>query len=212
MAHNVLPLPGAHDLLELDVNRFLTTSMPVPDWVKHTLLDVPFAVCRRSPALGRRIAIGVRGVERDQRWPGTCLSRTIISVTSPQDLSNKIAKATRVAEIPALQSFELLKDLWGACDISWVPTGSVGFELATGRFTATRRSDLDVVIQAPILFSKELARSLCEATIGFPSKLDVRVETPVSGFSLQEYASTSRILLRLPQGSRLGTDPWNIST
>jgi hypothetical protein len=36
------------------------------------------------------------------------------------------------------------------------------------------------------------------------------VETPVCGFTLEEYATarSAKILLRYPDGVRLGEDPW----
>jgi hypothetical protein len=54
------------------------------------------------------------------------------------------------------------------------------------------------------------ARSLWDTVTSLQVKVDVRVETPHCGFSLEEYAraSTARILLRYPEGLRLGDDPW----
>jgi phosphoribosyl-dephospho-CoA transferase len=45
-------------------------------------------------------------------------------------------------------------------------------------------------------------------------KVDVRVETPMCGFSLDEYAhaSSARILLRYADGLRFGDDPWLLMT
>jgi hypothetical protein len=44
--------------------------------------------------------------------------------------------------------------------------------------------------------------------------VDIRVEPPVCGFSLREFASQSpaAILLRAPSGIVLGRDPWGAET
>jgi phosphoribosyl-dephospho-CoA transferase len=48
---------------------------------------------------------------------------------------------------------------------------------------------------------------------GAPAKIDVRVETPYCGFSLEEYAreELKKVLVRLPQGRQFSTDPWDLS-
>jgi phosphoribosyl-dephospho-CoA transferase len=87
---------------------------------------------------------------------------------------------------------------------------SVGFELASGRKVTTEASDLDLVIRAVERIDAEEARVLLERTIGLEARVDVRVETPVCGFAFEEYvsASSAKILLRYPDGVRLGEDPW----
>jgi hypothetical protein len=54
------------------------------------------------------------------------------------------------------------------------------------------------------------AKFLCARAMNLPATVDIRVETPVSGFSLREFASQSpaAILLRTPSGVILGRNPW----
>jgi phosphoribosyl-dephospho-CoA transferase len=94
--------------------------------------------------------------------------------------------------------------------LPWGPGGSVGFELASGRKVTTEASDLDLVIRAQQRITLEEAKLLLDRTQGLEAKVDVRVETPVCGFALREYASASvaKILLRFPDGGSLGEDPW----
>jgi phosphoribosyl-dephospho-CoA transferase len=94
--------------------------------------------------------------------------------------------------------------------VPWGPGGSVGFELATGRHVASPQSDLDVVIYARSPMTPGEARDLCDSAQGLPAAVDIRVETPVCGFSLTEFANRTPapILLRLPSGTVLGADPW----
>jgi phosphoribosyl-dephospho-CoA transferase len=103
-----------------------------------------------------------------------------------------------------------MQERWADLPLPWGPAGSVGFELATGRKVTTEVSDLDLVIRAKRRFSVEQARSILDRTLGLETKVDVRVETPVCGFSLEEYASVrpAKMLLRYPDGVRLGEDPW----
>jgi phosphoribosyl-dephospho-CoA transferase len=89
--------------------------------------------------------------------------------------------------------------------------GSVGFELATGKPTTTRRSDLDIVIYAEEHLSKSDAKRLLISARDLPVTVDIRVETPVCGFSLAEYVepSAESMLLRTCAGPILSEDPWN---
>ena len=99
---------------------------------------------------------------------------------------------------------------WADLTLPWGPGGSVGFELASGRPVTREASDLDLIIRAPRRITLEEARSLLDRTIGLETKVDVRVETSVCGFSLEEYvrAPSARILLRYRDGVRLSKDPW----
>jgi phosphoribosyl-dephospho-CoA transferase len=73
----------------------------------------------------------------------------------------------------------------------------------------TQASDLDLVIRASQRIGGEEARFLLDRTLGLETKVDVRVETPVCGFSLEDYVTASaKILLRYADGVRLGVDPW----
>jgi phosphoribosyl-dephospho-CoA transferase len=99
---------------------------------------------------------------------------------------------------------------WADLTLPWGPAGGVGFELTTGLPVTTEASDLDLVIRASQRIALAQARSLLDRTIGLETKVDVRVETPVCGFSLEEYAkaSSALILLRHTDGVSLGEDPW----
>ena len=89
------------------------------------------------------------------------------------------------------------------------PGGSVGFELATGQHVVTPQSDLDVVIYAHRRMAVTGPGSP-RLRAGLPAPVDIRVETPICGFSLTEYASRAPapILLRTASGELLGADPW----
>jgi phosphoribosyl-dephospho-CoA transferase len=186
------------------------------------------------------IAIGVRGPRRNERWAGACRPDLVRSILTPPMLLSRLVTAsgpdpasrsasashpapaigldsatcadpaTRANTIPALRTLALLADRWKDFDSPWGPGGSVGFELATGRHAASPQSDLDIVIYADCRMSQDEARALCESAQGLPAAVDIRVETPLCGFSLTEYANRAPapILLRFAHGTVLGADPW----
>jgi len=119
---------------------------------------------------------------------------------------------SRADAVPALRALRLLESRWLGLDHPWGPGGSVGFEIATGRHVAKRDSDLDIVIYAARPMRAYEAKVLCASTMDFPAAVDIRVETPVCGFSLWEYArdSPAAILLRTQGGPVLGEDPWRV--
>ena len=97
-----------------------------------------------------------------------------------------------------MKALQQVVEAWRDLTFPWGPTGSVGFELASGHHVTTEVSDLDIAIRAHERISVEQARSLWERVIGLQTKVDIRVETPECGFSLEEYVNVSsrRILLR----------------
>jgi phosphoribosyl-dephospho-CoA transferase len=113
-----------------------------------------------------------------------------------------------------LQALQEVIERWQGLSLPWGPTGSVGFELATGHPVTSEASDLDLAVRATNRIDTERALFLWDRLAGLQVKVDVRVETPMCGFSLDEYAhaSSARILLRCPDGLRLGDDPWLLMT
>jgi phosphoribosyl-dephospho-CoA transferase len=206
-AHSV----RAHDLLEIDAEQLICVDASAPKWVEEGLRKNPFVVVRRGLATEERIPIGVRGAERNQRWAAFCYPTLVKSIITPSQLLRCTVPTSRGNAIPSLRALALLKDRWRDLDRPWGPGGSVGFELATGSHVARLGSDLDIVIYAENRMMADEANSLCARAINLPVTVDIRVETPVCGFSLREFASESpaAILMRAPNGIILGTDPWD---
>ena len=193
--------PRIHDLLEIDVPRFLQGQL-APTWAAQSLQRAPFVVVRRGSGA---IPVGVRGAHRSERWAASCHPSLVKRILTPEELLDLEIPG----RMPALRALQLLKERWRR---AWGPGGSVGFELATGNLVVTPDSDLDAVIYATQPIDSSEARSLLESTRGLPAAVDVRVETPRAGFSLAEYVSRqgAKILLRTPQGAVLGTNPWHV--
>jgi phosphoribosyl-dephospho-CoA transferase len=202
-----------HDLLEIDARQLLSAHAFVPEWAEQSLRRVPFVVVRRGLGTERNIPIGVRGVERNQRWAALYHSNGVKRVITPSQLLGRKVTEARADAVPALRSLELLEVRWMKLDHAWGPSGSVGFELATGTPAAKQKSDLDIVIHAERRMSTEEAMFLCESVKGLPATVDIRVETRCCGFALREYAhqAPAPILLRTLSGFVLGSDPWDDS-
>jgi len=205
-AHSV----RTHDLLEIDATQLISSQASAPHWVEEDLPKSPFVVVRRGLTTGQEIPIGVRGTGRNQRWAGFCHPKVVKSILPPPQLLGRTIPTSRADAIPALRALNLLKDRWVDFVLPWGPGGSVGFELATGSYVAKPESDLDIVVYAKRRMTTEEAKSVCDCTMNLPAAIDIRVETPVCGFSLREFASQSpvAILLRAPSGIVLGKDPW----
>jgi phosphoribosyl-dephospho-CoA transferase len=200
-----------HDLLEIDANDLISVRGSAPEWVEEVLRKSPFGVVRRGRVTEQEIPVGIRGLERSQRWATFCHPKVVKSVLTPPQLLGCNVPISRADAVPAFRALNVLKVRWTDVDLPWGPTGSVGFELATGRPVTNQVSDLDIAIRARDRISREQARSLWELVVGLQTKVDVRVETAEYGFSLEEFACTScpRILLRYPDGLILGDDPWS---
>ena len=199
-----------HDLLRLDPDCLTAGCVSEPSWVRESLLFCPWVVVRRAQAPSGQIAVGVRGTTRSERWGGFCEKSLLSKIVRPADLLVLGRSSARIPRTPALKALQEVIEKWKDLTLLWGPTGSVGFELASGLHVTTESSDLDIAIRAPQRIAGEQARSLWDRVIGLQTKLDVRVETPECGFSLKEYVCTSPggILLRYPGGPRFGDDPW----
>jgi len=185
-----------------------------PPWVKQSILAAPYVVVRReqgpSAPLADNIAIGVRGEGREMRWADTISPNCVAAVIPPVHLrlTSKV-RAERVQKIPALGHLLRLQQKWRADERAWGPGGSVGFELASGRQTATVTSDLDIIVFAPEPFDKPYAANLLQSAQEISPQIDILIETPGFAFSLAEYATSKNtsILLRGPEGPYMG-EPW----
>jgi phosphoribosyl-dephospho-CoA transferase len=202
------PIPYAHDLLLVRSTTIEEACMAEPTWVRPVLEKYPWVVARRATSTKDRIAVGVRGQERRQRWGGFMRKDQIAKVITPWRLRSALANRMRLG-LPAIQSLRFLEIELASLSNDWGPGGSVGYELASHAPVVTRESDLDLVISAPVRLNRDFAQQLWKKMALAPAKVDVRIETPGCGFSLEEYVSSEKLLVRTSTGPRLTTDPWN---
>jgi phosphoribosyl-dephospho-CoA transferase len=197
-----------HDLIRLDRASF--KSLDVPAWVNQRFRECPWVVVRRARAPTGMIAVGVRGDTRNERWGGYAHQSAIEQIVEPNELLRVFQGSTGANRTAPIQLLGKVIELWQGLTLPWGPTGSVGFELASGYPVSTSLSDLDIAIRAPERLSVELARSLWDRVIGLQPRVDVRIETSECSFALEEYVRQpcARILLHYPDGARVGDDPW----
>jgi phosphoribosyl-dephospho-CoA transferase len=203
----------AHDLLRL---ARLAPVDDEPSWVRAAFARAPFAVVRRAEAAAGFVAAGVRGATRAERF-GTWIDvQDIETSVSPESLIDVEPLAGR-ASFPAFVALAALRanaDVLGA--FTWGPTGSAGFELATGVPTISETSDLDLLIRMPercdAVTIKALFEALAQAAQHAGTRVDAQIETPSGGVALAELAAGKpRVLLRASDGARLVADPWQPS-
>ena len=199
-----------HDLLRID-SSCLAQSVVTDDagdsFAIHQYLDqTPFAVVRRAPFHNGQIPIGVRGHTRSQRYAAWLTPHAVSEVITPMSL---LASDSTRSE-PAFAALRTLRQQWRSLVFSWGPTGSVGFELASGVATVIPTSDLDILLSAPHAISRVEAQTLYATTVDLGCRVDIQIETPHGAFALQEFVDNSAtLLLRTLCGPVLVRDPWH---
>ncbi len=200
-----------HDLLILRDFDDLMGISTRPQWVDEVLEQSPLVVVRRSPFKNDRVPVGVRGKTRDQRFAATILSNNIAKQITPEEFTaNKVWRTNKhIRETEMFSAIELVDNILAASGLDWGPTGSLGFELASGMPTITNTSDLDIVVRVPNFLSTKIAQQIVERITKVSVKVDIQLETPNGAVALFEYArDNSKVLLRTMNGPCLVTDPW----
>ncbi|MGI4856794.1 MAG: malonate decarboxylase holo-ACP synthase [Janthinobacterium lividum] len=218
----------AHDLLRIDP---LTHFHGAPAWVAAALARAPWVVVRRARDAPACVPIGVRGASRGERYGARLAPGQIIARVRPEALAGLLASrdggarggcvereagAARASDVmPALAMLPALRAVFAAADLRWGPTGSVGFELASGVPTATATSDLDLLVRCPQRLSRSAAHRLRDALAEVSRhhagcRIDALLETPHGAVALTEYAAAAGpVLLRTTGAPRLSADPWS---
>jgi phosphoribosyl-dephospho-CoA transferase len=200
-----------HDLLRL---RCLPAFDDEPAWVRAAFERAPYAVVRRALGYGGFVAIGVRGVERAQRYGTWAQAADIVTAVPPEALAQTAPLDGRAALPPFAALCALQSDAAGPlAGFVWGPTGSAGFELATQMPTVTEASDLDLLIRTPEPLARDFARALLDQLQALAKRAGIRVdaqlETPAGGVALAEWAAGKpRVMARDARGPQLIADPW----
>ena len=202
-----------HDLLQLAPG---TPDFPdAPAWVAASLKRAPFVVIRRAVSANGLIAVGMRGAIRGERFGSWLEPRYVAQILKPESLGSVKPLTTR-AKLPAFALLQAVASLCNATGYVWGPTGSAGFELASGYPTVTRSSDLDLLLRAPEALDRATAKTLfdtlSQAALDHGTHIDVQIQTLDGAFSLAEYAHPgARVMLRCADGPKLVADPWQTS-
>ena len=210
MANKPPVVPSPHDLLWGLTPQQLPADAPA--WAHAALARNAPVVVRRAVAEPGWVAVGVRGVAREQRfamWMPLTLMRRCVRPEA-------IARAQRWTchkhlQWPALRAMLYLAPQLNGMHLNWGVTGSLGFELASGLTAAHAASDLDLLIRAPQPLSRALAKNLCDLFDHAPCRVDVQVETPQGAVALREWGNGAmRVMLKSNTGPLLISDPWAV--
>lgn len=202
-----------HDLLLLGSEEAFVSCTPSEPWVKTSLALSRTVVVRRDVVPEGMIPVGVRGATRSERCAGVVPTHAVLQLLSPESLvaSRAWHRTVRHSQINAFAYLDFVFEAWKSYELPWGPTGSVGFELATGIPTARPESDLDLRIVAMERLSQEAAQGLLAAVQSEKIRVDVQIETPRGAISLVEYVrEPEMMLLRTNQGPFLVKDPWTM--
>jgi phosphoribosyl-dephospho-CoA transferase len=200
-----------HDLLQIsdESGLVLLEEQRCPSWVSDSLGSVPFVVVRRAESIDRMIPIGVRGPSRDQRFAGYLRAESVLRRIRPEQLLGMDHRLKRDRIIPALKAWDDVQQQLTNFFLTFGPTGSVGFELASGVSAVTATSDLDLLFRVPKQLPIAAARELVSFLRNRSCAVDAQLETPNGAISLAEYAEgRTPLLLRQNCGPILVEDPW----
>jgi len=192
-----------HDLLW----GLQTQQLPVlaPSWVARVLSLGQPVVVRRSREVTGKIAVGVRGATRDQRYATLMDAVAVTRRVRPEALCHSVGRR----DIPALRALAWLRPGLDGCGWVWGVGGSAGFELASGVDALHAHSDLDLILRTPQTMSRSEAQQLLELCDRAPCRVDVQLQTPLGGVAMREWAAGKpRVLLKSAQGAYLTSDPW----
>jgi phosphoribosyl-dephospho-CoA transferase len=203
-----------HDLLQLAPGT--PDFSDAPAWVAASLKRAPLVVVRRAVSVNGLIAVGIRGEIRSERFGSWLDPSYVEQVLEPEMLLATSKPSMTRAKLPAFALLQVVAPLCDATGYVWGPTGSVGFELASGCPTVTQTSDLDLLMRAPEPLdrttSNTLFEALSQAALDHGTRIDMQIQTLDGAFSLAEYAHPgARVMLRCADGPKLVADPWQTS-
>jgi phosphoribosyl-dephospho-CoA transferase len=136
-----------------------------------------------------------------QEDPSGMPRRWICEVVEPEDLAHSLPRADR--ELAVMGALRTVRGILDDTGVPWGPTGSVGFELATGIPAATTESDLDLLVRVSGGSISVLA-ALHREFRALVVRIDCQIETPFGAVALAELAGEqSDVMVRTAAGPRL---------
>ena len=197
-------LPLAHDLLW----GMTPAQLPAdaPQWAVESLAAGQPVVVRRAVSAEGWVAVGIRGVLREQRLAAFMPVDSIACRVSPEALCH----VEYERDLPVMQALKRLRPMLDDCGWVWGISGSVGFELASGFVAMHEASDLDLILRTPQMITRNQARKLVAVFDQAVCRVDMQLQTPFGAVALREWAGGSaRVLLKNAHQACLVADPWN---
>ena len=196
--------PLAHDLLWGMTPAQLPTDAPL--WAVESLAAGQPVVVRRALCDEGFIAVGVRGVLREQRLAAFMAVDSIACRVSPEAL----CQVDSERDLPVMQALKQLRPMLDDCGWVWGVSGSVGFELASGFSAMHAASDLDLILRTPQMITRNQASKFVGLFDQAACRIDMQLQTPFGAVALREWAGGSaRVLLKNAHQACLVIDPWN---
>ena len=198
--------PRPHDLLRLSDTAVDSLPADAPSWARRALTATPWVVVRRAAAP----EVGRRGHPRAVQIPALRDDRAVRCRRTDRHTGatqrSRAAGPSRFACCPRIA--DGARRFLSATGLPWGPTGSVGFELATGAHTITRASDLDVVLRVDSVTPQVLQRLsvLHNELQAAAARVDCQIEMAKGAVTLADIVSSDpRVLVRSTDGPRLET-------
>ena len=157
--------PEPHDLLLGMAPAHLPENAPA--WVCAALEAGWPVVVRRAPADPARVAIGVRGLAREQRWAGWMPLAAITRRLRPEALGQR--EPAMLRDLPAWRALRDLRAPLNALGLAWGVTGGAGFELASGVAVLHPDSDLDLLLRTRARSRAMTRYACCNASSSVPA-------------------------------------------
>ena len=192
-----------HDLVQIRGIDELIFIQPFPDWAVSSLTKSPFVVVRRAEPFDNCTPIGIRGYNRGQRFGAYLSAKHLLNVITPYSLSDTSNwKALYTGSFPlAIKSLLRIKPILDRSGYNWGPTGSAGFEVATGSKVLKDSSDLDLVLDMPNRIGLKWANELLQAIQDMATiVVDIQLNTPIGGMSMKEYINYNTVLIKTNKG------------
>ena len=194
----------AHDLLWGMPPQQLPADAPA--WVIESIGTGQPVVVRRASSAAGQVAVGVRGLLREQRFATLMDIAAITRRVRPEELCHVQGRR----DFPALRALAQLRAYLDDSGWVWGVSGSAGFELASGFAALHEGSDLDLILRTPCPLSRVDAQALVTVLDNAVCRVDLQLQTPSGAVALREWAGTSsRVLLKGATQASLVTDPWN---
>lgn len=197
-----------HDLAR--IAPATVARLALPAWARASLERAPWVVVRRDgqcdavlvkgDARGDAVAVGIRGATREQRYATNIALADIVLLRGPEDL----VPLARASSGPLAEGARQVDEAARSAGLAWGPTGSYGFELASGAAWTHAVSDLDCVVRptatSAILLSG-FARACREIAQVGRIRIDVEVAFDGIGIALADYLSGDRrVVAKTPSG------------
>lgn len=202
-----------HDLLWIVDREALHASEQLPPWANTDWITrAPVVVRREQTEDTALIPVGLRGKERNERLAAYLQSDAVMSCQTPEMLASqaKWRQLPFLASLPATKALERIASILNGVDLTWGPTGSMGFALASELAAVREQSDLDILVRCDTPLMKNEVKQLKAVADDGGCRIDIQVDTGYGGFAFAEWVrSSGRVLLKTGKGAFLTNDPWN---